>query len=107
MAELSNRGFDCASFLDRYIYAVESFMAGLERFRKLPPAQRAMVAIAVLLDGRESQTFLEQDAHLGEELGEVAQIMAVLPASTRIPLLGTELRQALGELQEPVRFEGD
>ncbi len=81
-------------------------MAGLERFRKLPPAQRAMVAIAVLLDGRESQTFLEQDAHLGEELGEVAQIIAVLPASTRIPLLGTELRQALGELQEPMELRG-
>lgn len=73
-------------------------MIQLERFRKLPPTNRALVAIAVLLDGREASTYLEQDAHSGAELGEVAAMVAGLGSDLRIPLLGTELRDAVGEL---------
>jgi hypothetical protein len=73
-------------------------MIQLKRFRVLPPRQRALVAIAVLLDGREASTYLEQDAHSGGELGEVAEMVSGLEASVRIPLLGTELRDAIEEL---------
>lgn len=73
-------------------------MIQLERLRKLPPTQRALVAIAVLLDGREASTYLEQDAHSGGELGEIAAMVAELGGDLRIPLLGTELRDALEEL---------
>lgn len=75
-------------------------MIQVERFRRLPPTQRALVAIAVLLDGREATTYLEQDAHSGSELGDVATMVSRLESELRIPLLGTELRDALEELND-------
>jgi hypothetical protein len=77
----------------------------LERFRKLPPAQRALVAVAVLLDGREASTYVEQDAHSGPELAEIARMIAELPNDVRVPLLGTELRDAITNLSELVPGE--
>ena len=66
-------------------------------FWRLPSTQRALVAIAVLLDGREAVTYLEQDAHSGAELGDVSQMLSELSSDVRIPLLGTELREAIHE----------
>ncbi len=76
---------------------VRGEMIDLDRFRRLPSSQRALVAIAVLLDGREAVTYLEQDAHSGAELGDVSQMLSELTSDVRIPLLGTELREAIHE----------
>jgi len=73
-------------------------MLDLDRFRRLPSAQRALVAISVLLDGREAAIYLEQDAHSGAELGGVAQMVAELSSDVRIPWLGTELREAVRDM---------
>ena len=72
----------------------------IDRFNRLPPAQRALVALAILLDGQEASTYLIQDAHSGYELSEVARMMSNIENSIRMPLLGTELRSALLKLNE-------
>lgn len=69
-----------------------------ERFRTLDARERALVAIAVLLDGREAATFLENDAQQGEALQRAALDVAEQNHDVRMPYLGTMLRMALREL---------
>ena len=68
------------------------------RFRSLAARQRALVAIAVLLDGREAAVFLESDVAHGEDLKEAALMLAELEPDLRMPYIGTMLRGALTEL---------
>lgn len=70
-----------------------------QRFRSLSPRQRALVAIAVLLDGREAQVYLEPDAINGAGLARAAGDIAQLDPDMRMPYVGTMLRQALAELR--------
>lgn len=70
-----------------------------QRFKNLPARQRALVAVAVLLDGRDAATFLENDALNGTALGRAANDVAALDADLRMPLVGTLLRQALREVK--------
>lgn len=68
-----------------------------QRFRKLTPRMRALVAMAVLLDGREASVYLENDASLGEGLKRAALDLAGLEPELRMPFMGTMLRAALEE----------
>lgn len=68
------------------------------RFRALPARQRALVAVAVLLDGREAATFLQNDAENGEGLQKAALEVAGQEPDLRMPFLGSHLRSALQEL---------
>ena len=61
--------------------------------------QRALVAVAVLLDGREAVTYLANDALHGEILGEVAEELSKQSPELRMPYLGSLLRMALAELK--------
>ena len=71
-----------------------------QRFRSLAPRYRALVAVAVLLDGLEAGTYLENDAVNGSGLKRAAADLAGLNAELRAPFTGTMLRSALAELKE-------
>lgn len=70
----------------------------LNSFRTLSPHHRALVAVAVLLDGREAGIYLENDRDAGDELVRAAADLGALAPEIRMPLAGTLLRQALKEL---------
>jgi hypothetical protein len=54
--------------------------------------------VAVLLDGREAATFLENDATHGDVLKRAALDVASQDPELRMPFVGTMLRAALEEL---------
>lgn len=68
------------------------------RFRQLPARERALVAVAVLMDGNDAVSYLEPDARNGENLKAAAQELAQLEPEMRMPFVGTMLRLALEEL---------
>jgi hypothetical protein len=70
-----------------------------QRFRSLSPRQRALVAVAVLLDGREAGMYLENDAVNGQGLKRAALDLAGVEPDLRMPLVGTLLRDALKEMR--------
>lgn len=70
------------------------------RLRALTPRQRALAAMAVLLDGREASIYLENDAVNGEALKEAAEDLSRLDPDLRMPLAGSLLRDALGAIDE-------
>lgn len=67
----------------------------LRSFRKLPPRERALVAMAVLWDGREAASFLETDAQAGALLRRSAADLAAQSPELRMPFLGSVLREAI------------
>lgn len=75
----------------------------LHRVRSLPARSKALVALAVLLDGRDASTYLERDANNGGNLARAANDLASLPTDLRMPLAGTLLRSALEELEGGMR----
>ena len=72
-------------------------------FRALSPEDRALVAIAVLLDGREASSYLEFDAKNGVALKNAALDLASLNPELRMPFTGTHLRAALQEIKSQPR----
>ena len=70
-----------------------------QRFRSLSPRDRALVAIALLLDGREAPVYLENDAVNGVGLKRAAVELSTIEPELRMPFLGTLLRSALKELR--------
>lgn len=70
-----------------------------QRFRSLSAEHQVLVAFAVLLDGREAASFLENDASHGEVLKRAALDIASQDPELRMPFVGTMLRSALGELE--------
>lgn len=69
------------------------------RYRDLEPYERAIVAIAVLLDGHDAGQFLRYDADRGDELRSAANELFALAPELRLPFMGTVLRRALEELR--------
>lgn len=70
-----------------------------QRFRSLSAEFRALVAVAVLLDGREAATYLEMDATHGVALRRASLDLAGADADLRMSFTGTQLRKALAELR--------
>ncbi len=71
------------------------------RFDALSARNRALIAMAVLLDGHEAAAYLENDAEYGEVLERVAHDLATLAPDLRMPFVGTLLRAAVSELEMP------
>lgn len=69
------------------------------KFRALSAHHRAIVAIAVLLDGREAAAYLENDVVNGSALSAAATDISSLAPEIRMPFVGTLLRETLRELQ--------
>ena len=74
-------------------------MPGLSRFRALSSKERALVALAVLLDGHDAEAFLQSDKDRSLALTRAAGDLAQLAPEVRMPLLGTQLRIALEDLE--------
>ncbi len=70
-----------------------------QRFRILSPKHRALVAVAVLLDGREAATYLENDHVNGTALKRAASARADQPPELRMPFVGSLLRIALSQMK--------
>ena len=70
-----------------------------QRIRSLSAHDRALVAVALLLDGREAALYLESDAVNGTGLRRAALDLAAVEPELRMPLCGTLLREALPELE--------
>jgi hypothetical protein len=70
-----------------------------QRFRSLSAQDRALVALAVLFDGREAPVYLAYDASNGKGLERAASDLAAQEAEMRMPYLGTLLRRALEEME--------
>ncbi|RMG42588.1 MAG: hypothetical protein D6719_06115 [Candidatus Dadabacteria bacterium] len=70
----------------------------IRRFRALSSRHRALVAVATLLDGHEASVYLESDAVHGGALSKAAAELAAQDPELRMPLIGSFLRGALGDL---------
>lgn len=73
-------------------------MSDISRFRSLGSRERALVAIGVLLDGRDALDYLSYDKERRSALVRAAEDLVELGVELRIPLAGTLLRKALDEL---------
>jgi hypothetical protein len=69
-----------------------------KHFHSLSAADRALVAVAVLMDGNDALVYLECDDKNGEKLRLAAQEIAALELALRMPFAGTQLRLALDEI---------
>lgn len=70
----------------------------LRNFKSLSARHRAIVAVAVLLDGREAISYLETSGEDGPALRAAAADISQMAPEVRMPLVGTLLRMALKEL---------
>lgn len=71
-------------------------------FSKLSPHEKALVAIAVLFDGKESAAYLRKDISRGTLLSEAALSLGGHPPELRMPFAGTLLRQALEQMASSI-----
>jgi len=67
------------------------------KFSELNNRERAIVAIAVLLDGGDALEYLRIDASRGEALRLACEELLALDLDLRLPYAGTALRRALEE----------
>ena len=67
----------------------------IQRLRALSARQRALVALSVLLDGRDASTYLENDALNGQALAGAAKALAAQDLELRMALAATTLRASL------------
>ena len=75
-------------------------MSALENFEKLHPYQQALMAAAVLIDGREAVDILGADAEHGQIFRAIAAEFGALDPELRVSLMGTLLRRALDTLEQ-------
>ena len=73
-------------------------MAVIEKFMSCSAEEKALLALAVLLDGYDAVDFLMCDAEKGVFLAKIAKDLASIPVEVRVPLLGTVLREVKTEL---------
>ena len=70
------------------------------KFRTLSPRNQALVAVAVLLDGREAEHYLGIDGQDGTILSRAAVDLAAQPPDLRMPYIGSALRLVLEQVEE-------
>ncbi len=68
-------------------------------FRGLPAHQRAIVAIAALLDGNEAGSVLSRDANFGEAFRQAAEELTRIELESRLQFIGTLYREALADME--------
>lgn len=66
-------------------------------FASLSPRYRAIVALAVLLDGGDATEYVQIDKTRGTELRAAAEELLSMELDVRLPYAGTMLRLALEE----------
>jgi len=70
----------------------------LNRLNSLSAQKKALVALAVLIDGREANAYLKSDSILGDVLSKAAAELSELEPELRMPLAGSILREAIQEI---------
>ena len=70
----------------------------VQKFRALAAKQRALVAVAVLLDGRDAAVYLENDSESGAVLKRAAEDLAAQSLDLRVQLAATAYRSSLLEI---------
>ncbi len=75
-------------------------MSDVLSFSNLPPRERALVAIAVLLDGLEAPEYLQSELEHRAQLVRAAADLVKLAPDLRLPFVGTLLRRSLAELEQ-------
>lgn len=69
----------------------------LTTFRSLSARDRALVAVAVLIDGNDGSMYLDFDVEKSEELKRAVGELCALEVDARVAFVGTVLRLALEE----------
>ncbi len=69
----------------------------LASWRALSARDRALVAVAVLIDGSDAQLYLGCDEERSEQLRRAAEELCGLDVDARVAFVGTVLRLALEE----------
>ncbi len=69
------------------------------RFRMLEARERALVALAVLLDGLDAPDYFGGDRERGLTLSRASKDLAKLTPEVRLPLVGSLLRTALIDMR--------
>lgn len=69
----------------------------LSTFRSLSARDRALVAVAVLVDGSDSKMYLDLDRDKSEQLRQAVEELCALEIDARVAFVGTVLRLALEE----------
>ena len=72
---------------------------GVDSFIMLSSRERALVAMAVLLDGREAVNVLAQDNSRGEILKKAVEELSAIAPDLRMPFIGSVLRMTLDEMR--------
>lgn len=70
-----------------------------DALKELTREERALVAVAVLLDGMDAGLYLEPDSRKGALLKQAATQLSQLQLDLRMPFVGTMLRLALEEAE--------
>jgi hypothetical protein len=70
----------------------------LTHLRALDPIDRALVAVAVLIDGSDASLYLDGDADRSQELKQAVEELCRLEIDGRLAFVGTVLRLALEEV---------
>ena len=78
-------------------------MPSNSKYRGLSSKEKALVAMAVLLDGYDAVQYLVSDKERGAVLSRVAKDLASFALELRMPLSGTLLRSAVEELRNEDR----
>jgi len=74
-------------------------MPDISRFRALTTREKALVAVAVMLDGHDAVEYLASDKDRSSALCRAANDLADLAPELRMPLLGSLLRAVVSELE--------
>jgi hypothetical protein len=74
-------------------------MPDIARFRALTTREKAVVCLAVLLDGHDAVDYLSSDRERAPALSRAAKDLASIAPEIRMPLLGTLMREAVQELR--------
>lgn len=69
-------------------------MINLSRLNSLPDQIKSLICVAVLIDGKDSIDFLQDNPVLTNYLDIVTELSKVSP-DVRVPVIGTILRQSL------------
>ena len=64
-----------------------------DSYNNLPDHYKALIAIAVLIDGIDSEIYLQNDYSFGSELSSLAIEFGGMTPEIRVPLMGTLLRK--------------
>ena len=74
-------------------------MAGLINNTQLSLHQQLLVLTAILLDGEDAKTYLDNDYQQSDLFMKVYKEIMLLEPSARIPYLGTMLRKLSKEIE--------